>query len=60
MKQKDLRGKLKLLNKTEFKGITQKIKQVREDLKEVQSKIRSQYSDMQAAEERNIIGQLKK
>lgn len=59
-KQKDLRGKLKLANETEFKGIAQKIEQVREDLKEVQSKIRTQFSYMLAAEKRNIIGQLEK
>ncbi|XP_019261721.1 PREDICTED: uncharacterized protein LOC109239590 [Nicotiana attenuata] len=43
LKQKDLRGKLKILNETEFKGIGMKIEQAREDLKEIQIKISSHY-----------------
>ncbi|XP_070054703.1 uncharacterized protein [Nicotiana tomentosiformis] len=58
LKQKDLRGKLKILNETEFKGIAMKIEQAREDLKEVQTKISAHYTDALASEEKNILCQL--
>ncbi|XP_075091749.1 uncharacterized protein LOC142171925 [Nicotiana tabacum] len=52
---KDIRGKLKVLNETEFKGITMKIEQAREDLKKVQTKISAHYTDALASEEKNIL-----
>lgn len=57
-KQKALREKLRRLNEAEFKGITTRINQAREDLKEIQHNLRQHYSDEQATEEKKVICQL--
>ncbi|XP_075095313.1 uncharacterized protein LOC142173590 [Nicotiana tabacum] len=60
LKQKELRENLKRLNEIEFKGVATRIIQAKEDLQEIQLKIRHQYSDELAMEEKKIICQLEK
>ncbi|XP_070057680.1 uncharacterized protein [Nicotiana tomentosiformis] len=60
IKQKELREKLERLNEIEFKGVATRIIQAREDLQEIQLKLRHQYLDELAMEEKKIICQLEK
>ncbi|XP_075083311.1 uncharacterized protein LOC142167057 [Nicotiana tabacum] len=60
IKQKELREKLKRLNKTEFKGVATRMIQAREDLQEIHLKLRHRYLDELAMEEKKIICQLEK
>lgn len=59
-KQKELRENLRRLNETKFKGIIIRIVQAREYLQEIQLKLRHQYLDELATEEKKMICQLEK